>query len=54
MPVSQFAASLHSPPDGAPVAVVAIQTTAAVSVPVIVTVISWVTAAPCESVTVTV
>ena len=43
-PVSQLSPLLHSPPDGWPDVVVAIQTTAGVSVPVIVTVTSWVTA----------
>ncbi len=53
-PVSQFESPLHKPPGSEPGVVVAIQTTAGASVPVIVTVMVLVAVAFCESVTVTV
>ena len=53
VPVSQFDGSLHKPPDEGP-DVVAIQTTAGVPVPVMLTITFWVVGAPSESVSVTV
>ena len=54
VPVSQFSGLLHNPPAVPPGVVVAIQTTAGLSVPVILTVTVWVDVALWLSVTVTV
>ena len=46
VPVSQFAPSLQNPPAAEPGAVVAIQTTAGLSVPVMLTVTVWLDVVP--------